>query len=86
MKLNIIQFVGFHIFAYYLEESYEKGREMWDQCICVNLWYISLSSDEYLYVELQDQFSEFQWDNGDGDVGGDGENFLIGKCCENEMT
>ena len=32
------------------------------------------------------QFSEFQWDNGDGDVGGDGENFLIGKCCENEMT
>ena len=32
------------------------------------------------------QFSEFQWDNGDGDIGGDGENFLIGKCCENEMT
>ena len=32
------------------------------------------------------QFLEFQWDNGDGDVGGDGENFLIGKCCENEMT
>ena len=32
------------------------------------------------------QVSEFQWDNGDGDVGGDGENFLIGKCCENEMT
>ena len=26
------------------------------------------------------------WDNGDGDVGGDGENFLIGKSCENEMT
>ena len=26
------------------------------------------------------QVSEFQWDNGDG------ENFLIGKCCENEMT
>ena len=32
------------------------------------------------------QVSEFQWDNGDGDVGGDGETFFIGKCCENEMT
>ena len=32
------------------------------------------------------QYSEFQWDNGDGDVGGDGEHFLIGKCCENEMA
>jgi hypothetical protein len=32
------------------------------------------------------KFSEFQWDNGDSDVGGDGENFLIGKCYENEMT
>ena len=32
------------------------------------------------------QYSEFQWDNGDGDVGGDGEKFFMGKCCENEMT
>ena len=29
------------------------------------------------------QYSEFQWDNGDGDVGGD--KFFMGKCCENEM-
>ena len=28
------------------------------------------------------QYSEFQWDNGDGD----GEKFFMGKCCENEMT
>ena len=32
------------------------------------------------------QYSEFQWDNGDGDVGGDGEKFFMGKCCENEMA
>ena len=32
------------------------------------------------------QFSKSAWDSGDGDVDGDGENFLIGKCCENEMT
>ena len=32
------------------------------------------------------QVSEFQWDNGDGDVGGDGEKFFMGKCCENEMA
>ena len=25
-------------------------------------------------------------DSGDGDFDGDGEMFLIGKCCENEMT
>ena len=32
------------------------------------------------------QYSEFQWDNGDGDVGGDGEKNFMGKCCENEMA
>ena len=26
------------------------------------------------------QYSEFQWDNGDG------EKFFMGKCCENEMA
>ena len=31
-------------------------------------------------------YSEFQWDNGDGDVGGDGEKFFMGKYCENEMA
>ena len=25
-------------------------------------------------------------DSGDGDVGGDGEKFFIGKCCGNEIT
>ena len=32
------------------------------------------------------QFSKSAWDSGEGDVDGYGENFLIGKCCENEMT
>ena len=32
------------------------------------------------------QISKSPPDSGDGDVDGDGENFLIGKCCENEMT
>ena len=35
---------------------------------------------------LFSQISKSLPDSGDGDVGGDGENFLIGKCCENEMT
>ena len=32
------------------------------------------------------QISKNAPDSGDGDVGGDGENFFIGKCCENEIT
>ena len=32
------------------------------------------------------QISKSPPDSGDGDVDGDGENFLIGKCCENEKT
>ena len=32
------------------------------------------------------QFSKSGWNGGDGDIDGDGENFFIGKCCENEMT
>ena len=40
----------------------------------------------YIFFPNFSQFSKFQWDSGDGDVGGDDENFLIGKCCENEMT
>ena len=32
------------------------------------------------------QISKSPPDSGDGDVEGDGENFLIRKCCENEMT
>ena len=31
------------------------------------------------------QISKSAWNDGDGDVDGDGENFFIGKCCENEM-
>ena len=43
-------------------------------------------------IILKDKFpfcshiSKSSPDSGDGDVDGDGENFLIGKCCENEMT
>ena len=32
------------------------------------------------------QISKNPPDSGDGDVDGDGENFFMGKCCENEMT
>ena len=32
------------------------------------------------------QISKNAPDSGDGDVGGDGEKFFIGKCCENEIT
>ena len=32
------------------------------------------------------QISKTAWNDGGGDINGDGENFLIGKCCENEMT
>ena len=32
------------------------------------------------------QISKSPPDSGDGDANGDGENFLIGKCCENEIT
>ena len=36
------------------------------------------------YLLISEAFEA--WNDGDGDVDGDGENFLIGKCCENEMT
>ena len=32
------------------------------------------------------QISKSGWNDGDGDVDGDGEKFFMGKCCENEMT
>ena len=38
------------------------------------------------YFPTFSQISKSGWNDGDGDVDGDGENFLIGKCCENEMT
>ena len=35
---------------------------------------------------IYSQISKTAWNDGDSDVYGDGENFFIGKCCENEMA
>ena len=39
-----------------------------------------------ILIFIFSQISKSGWNGGDGDLDGDGENFLIGKCCENERT
>ena len=58
-----------------------------------NLWYMfyekNVMKSNIILKNLFAIFSQISksgWNGGDGDVDGDGENFLIGKCCENEMT
>ena len=38
------------------------------------------------YFAIFSQIPKSGWNTGVGDDDGDGENFLMGKCCENEMT
>ena len=38
------------------------------------------------YFVIFSQIPKSGWNTGVGDDDGDGENFLMGKCCENEMT
>ena len=71
-------------------KKYFKNHKYYPQYICFG---VCFEKKTFFLEKLKknifpnfSQYSEFQWDNGDGDVGGDGGKFFMGKCCENEMA
>ena len=55
-----------------------------DMCLKKQIWTFFFAPKKLF--SFFSQTSKSGWDDGDGDVDVDGENFLIGKCCENEIT
>ena len=94
-KLYFFQKIGFH-FSKNCQNYKKKIRvtkKLKNYSLVPIFWYMFCGTNNFFkkiiffkYFQNFCKFCKSRWDSGDGDVDGDGENFLIGKCCENEIT